>query len=72
MPGPPKYTDCNANQGISVGWADVYGFGLDGQWIDITGLAAGDYVLEAEVNPEQLFEEVDYTNNSAAISVTIP
>lgn len=71
-PGPPKYLSCSTNQGISVGWADEYFLLLDEQWIDITDVAPGDYVLEDEVNPERLFIEVNYSNNASAIRVTIP
>lgn len=69
--GLPKYLDCELNQGISVGWADVYGFGLDGQWVDATGLPHGVYVLEAEVNAERLYVETDYANNRAWVPVVI-
>lgn len=72
-PGPGKYFSCGRNQGISVGWADSYFFvQLDGQWIDITGIVPGDYVVEAEVNPERLFMETSYSNNAAAVGITIP
>lgn len=67
---PPKYALCNY-QGISVGWADEYAPSLTGQYIDITGVPSGTYVLEAEVNSEQLYEESNYDNNRAAREVTI-
>ena len=57
---------------ISICWADEYDISLSGQWIDITGLRRGNYVLEVEVNAERFFEEFDYSNNSAAISLSIP
>ncbi|HET6403822.1 MAG TPA: lysyl oxidase family protein [Candidatus Thermoplasmatota archaeon] len=66
----PKYQSCNF-QGISVGWADEYYFTLSGQYIDVTGLPSGNYVLEAEVNSEQLYEESNYDNNRASVRVTI-
>jgi len=69
---PPKYLDCFWGQGVSRGWADQYGFRLDGQWVDVTGIAPGPYVLEAEVNPERFFQELDYGNNAAAIAVVVP
>ena len=69
---PAKYTSCLNNQGISVGWADIYGYQLDGQWIDITDVVPGTYVLEGEVNAERFFEESNYSNNSATAIVTIP
>jgi hypothetical protein len=67
---PPRYFDCG-DQGISVCWADVYDSYLEGQWIDITGLPAGDYVLEVEVNAERFFQEDDYADNSAAVPLTL-
>lgn len=72
VPGPDKYRNCSSNQGISVGWADVYSVRLDGQWVDITDVPPGTYVLEAEVNAEHLYIEEDYTNNSTAIEVLMP
>ncbi|ELR25202.1 Lysyl oxidase protein [Acanthamoeba castellanii str. Neff] len=61
----PKF-DCN-NQGISVGWQDVYVANLDCQWIDITGITLGSYWLYVEINPvvngARAFTESDYTNN---------
>jgi hypothetical protein len=66
-PGPPRYQSCGSNQGIKVGWADQYVQLLACQFIQMTGVAEGDYVLEDHVNPEQLFPESDYTNNSSAV-----
>lgn len=59
------------NQGISPGWADVYGSNLDGQFVDVTGVEPGAYVLEAEVNPDWIIEEEELSNNAAAILVII-
>lgn len=59
------------NQGISVGWADVYSRSLDCQWVDITGVPAGTYTLEVEVNPDALIDELDLTNNLWTTQVTI-
>jgi hypothetical protein len=64
------YVICN-NQGLAVGWADVYSNGQDGQWIDITGLQSGQYVLEQEVNAERLFTESDYADNRVARTINI-
>lgn len=65
----PRYT-CS-DQGIQAGWADVYGAYLDCQYIDVTGVPAGDYTLEIEVNPQRLIVESDYSNNIARIPVQI-
>jgi hypothetical protein len=62
--------DCSF-QGISVCWEDSYFPGLSGQWIDITDVRDGDYVLENEVNDKHFMTETDYTNNSGAVKIRI-
>jgi hypothetical protein len=61
-----KYTDHVSNgyhcgyQGITSGWGDWYYKQLTGQWIDVTGVPEGDYVLEVEINlqdPAYRFDE---------------
>jgi len=65
-----KYT-C-ANNGIQAGWADVYTQDLDCQFIDITGVPAGEYYLQLTVNPDGLIAEADLQNNTAFVPLTIP
>ncbi len=60
------------NQGIQKGWGDVYRSSLDGQWIDITGVPAGNYTLELELNRDRTLEESNYTNNVTQVAFTIP
>ena len=52
------------NQGITSGWAEWYFKQLSGQWIDITGMPQGDYVVHVEINYSHTFDEGDnhYTN----------
>lgn len=72
VPDPlPKYLDCDDNQGISRGWADTYDPTLDGQWIDVTHVAPGAYILEAEVNAERVYVESSYSNNRAFTAVVV-
>lgn len=59
-------------QGISAGFADVYGAGLACQWLDVTDVPPGDYVLEATVNPDGVVEESTRDNNQVRIPVTVP
>jgi hypothetical protein len=66
---PPRYS-CGF-QGISAGWTDIYGAGIDCQWVDITEVAAGDYVLRININPDRVLPEADYSNNSIEVPVTI-
>ena len=44
-------------QGITSGWADVYSKQLVGQWIDITGVPAGEYFLRVTINSANVFDE---------------
>ena len=48
--------DCH-NQGITSGWGDWYFKQLTGQWIDITGIPEGDYVVRVTVNLSRTFDE---------------
>ena len=71
-PSSPEFGSCGSSkQGLSVGWADVYDKTLVGQNLDITGVAAGQYWLESEVDPLDHVLETDETNNVARILVTI-
>lgn len=63
--------DC-AYQGISAGWADVYGAHLDGQWIDITDLQDdGVYILRVAVNRNRSIPESQFTNNTAEVEIEL-
>lgn len=57
--------------GISVGWADVYNWFLPGQYIEVSGLADGFYVLETVVDPGGTIAETDDTNNASSILIRI-
>ncbi len=57
------------DQGISVGCADNYKNDIDCQWIDITDVRSGEYVLRVNVNPTRNVPESDYANNAAFCSV---
>lgn len=58
-------------QGLQRGWADIYGEGLDCQWVDITSVPDGEYVLRITINPDAVIDESDFSNNSAEIPVTL-
>jgi len=45
------------DQGITSGWADWYSKQLSGQWIDITGVPEGDYIVRVEINAAGTFSE---------------
>lgn len=71
-PATAGYLTCNPQtQGISIGWADIYAAGLEGQSIDITGIPNGDYWLEVIADPLNHIQETDDTNNVTRIPITI-
>jgi hypothetical protein len=55
-------------EGISPGYGDDYVPRLEGQWIDITDLPAGRYVLRHRVNVGRPLRESDYGNNEASVT----
>jgi hypothetical protein len=84
LPGAPQsahFTDagCDPNQpnalradmGISVGWADDYFDSTYQQYIDITGLPNGKYVLTATANPGDVVKESNYSNDSVTATIQI-
>ncbi len=65
-----RYYDCDY-QGISKGWEDIYDSSLDCQWIDITDVPPGDYLLTVTVNAEYRVPEAGPAPNSVSVPVTI-
>ena len=62
-----------AFQGITSGWGDWYFKQLTGQWIDITGVPEGDYIVRVRINTVNMFDEGSnrYTN-SVETSIRVP
>ena len=61
---------CGNLQGLQVGWGDLYPSTLACQWIDITGVAPGEYDLCVFLNTEGLLAE-DPAGNSGCVPVTL-
>ena len=61
----------NGVQGISVNCGDLYARHLDCQWIDITGVPDGLYIIRLHVNPDRLVVESDYRNNIIECSIRL-
>ncbi len=64
------------NQGISKQCGDIYSSGLECQWIDITDVEEGDYMLVVKVNWDQTPDvlgrvETDFENNWAQVCINI-
>ncbi|KAJ3595337.1 hypothetical protein NHX12_004641, partial [Muraenolepis orangiensis] len=62
---------CTAHtQGLSPGCHDTYAANIDCQWIDITDVPPGNYLLKVTVNPNFHVVESDYTNNIVRCDIT--
>jgi len=68
---PVKRYHCG-RQGIQAGWEDFYWDALPCQWVDITDVPPGLYTLEIEVDPDNQLPELNESNNTARVQVTIP
>ena len=63
-----------SNMGISAGCSDIYNSGLDCQWLDITGIPDGEYILSVGTNvnmDHDLIHELNYDNNTANVRITL-
>ena len=60
----PQFNDCNTDQGISAGWADLYNAGLPCQYIVIDELPDGDYTLQSTTNAMSVVDEDSYSDNT--------
>ena len=67
--GPAKFT-CDF-QGLTIGWEDISDKSLDCQWLDITGVPCGDYILRVVANPDAIIHELDYNNNVAEVLISL-
>ncbi|KAG8440263.1 hypothetical protein GDO86_006145 [Hymenochirus boettgeri] len=58
-----RYACTSHTQGLSPGCYDTYNADIDCQWIDITEVKPGNYILKVVVNPKYKVLESDFTNN---------
>ncbi|HYH50123.1 MAG TPA: lysyl oxidase family protein, partial [Acidimicrobiia bacterium] len=57
--------------GISPGWADVYNWFLADQYIEISGVPDGVYVIETVANPIRTVHETTYDDNVARATIRL-
>ena len=73
--GKSRGYEC-VDQGITSGWGDWYYKQLVGQWIDITGVPEGDYIVRVSINTGQfspIFDEGENRySNVTKVRITIP
>jgi hypothetical protein len=58
-------------EGISPGYGDDYDPALEGQFLDVTSVPAGRYLLVHRANPERTLEEADHSNNAASVLIQL-
>jgi Lysyl oxidase len=78
--GKPRYRSfCGFKQpqrlriyeGISPGWSDVYPPEREGQFVDVTNVAAGRYLIVNRVNTSRKILEARYDDNIAATAIDL-
>ncbi|XP_061586983.1 protein-lysine 6-oxidase-like [Cololabis saira] len=70
-PGFRRRYACTAHtQGLSPGCYDTYAANIDCQWIDITDVPPGNYILKVMVNPNFHVVESDFSNNAVRCDLT--
>jgi hypothetical protein len=68
-PGQPGLRRMTVGQ--SVGYSDQYSPLREGQYLALTGLPAGRYILVHRANPDYRVREIDYTNNAASLLIRL-
>ncbi len=66
--GPPDRALVN---GISTGWADLYDAILPDQYVEISGVPDGDYLLETIADPDNTVREADESNNAVTLHIRL-
>ena len=70
---PAGSADCDRDSvdGLSVGWADTYGYFLPGQQLNVTGLRRGRYCLVSTADPHNKLRESDNSNNARRTRIAL-
>ena len=70
--GGGNYNCAITNQGISVGYLDIYDYYLDGMTIDVpAGVCNGDYYIVVDIDPNGNYLEESDNNNVSAVPFTL-
>jgi len=70
--GGGSYSCGVTNQGMSVGWTDIYYYYLDGMYIDIpNGVCNGNYSIVVHVDPHDVLLEENEDDNVMVAPITL-
>jgi hypothetical protein len=69
--GPRQPGRLSVTEGITVGYGDDYSANLEGQYLTLSGLPSGRYVLAHEVNAERRLRELSHGNNAASLLLSL-
>jgi hypothetical protein len=58
-------------QGITSGWMDIYDWYLPDQYMEVSGVPDGIYLLQTEADPDQLLVESDRSNDCGAVYIRL-
>jgi lysyl oxidase len=67
----PATGAASAISGISAGWADIYNWYLADQFVEVTGLKDGYYILQNVADQAGTVKELDDSNNSASTLIRL-
>lgn len=78
-PGPFTTNNCapgntsalSVTEGISVGYGDEYVPQLEGQYIDVTGVQPGQYLVVHRTNSDRALQETNYNNDAASALISL-
>ncbi len=70
-PTETEGSDVYMVNGISVGWADVYNWFLADQYLEVSGLEDGYYLLETVTDPAKTVEESNERDNVVSILIEL-
>jgi hypothetical protein len=65
----PETGDANFDylvQGLTAGWSDIYEWYLPDQYIEVSGVKNGYYILEFCADPDNSIQETDESNNCSS------
>jgi hypothetical protein len=66
LPYFPTDQGCTATatEGLSIGWADIYGYYLPGQQLNVSGVKKGNFCLVSTADPHDQLSESNENNNT--------